>query len=47
MKRAFALGAVAAVLTGCNGGTVDDHALKRDARGVAASPIGAALDEIQ
>lgn len=36
MKRAFALGAVAAVLTGCNGGTVDDHALKRDAEKVAS-----------
>jgi hypothetical protein len=36
VKRGFALGAVAAALAGCNGGTVDQHALKRDAEKVAS-----------
>jgi len=36
VKRALALFAAAAALTGCNGGTVDDHALKRDAEKVAS-----------
>jgi hypothetical protein len=36
VKRGFALGAVVAALAGCNGGTVDQHALKRDAEKVAS-----------
>ena len=36
MKRAAALVALAIALTGCNGGTVDRHALKRDAEKVAS-----------
>jgi hypothetical protein len=36
VKGAFALCAVAAALAGCNGGTVDHHALKRDAEKVAS-----------
>ncbi len=36
MKRATALVALAIALTGCNGGTVDKHALKRDAEKVAS-----------
>ena len=36
MKRATALVALAIALTGCNGGTVDRHALKRDAEKVAS-----------
>jgi hypothetical protein len=36
VRRAVAVAALAAVLTGCNGGTVDDHALKRDAEKVAS-----------
>ena len=36
MKRAAALVALAIALTGCNGGTVDKHALKRDAEKVAS-----------
>lgn len=36
MKRATALVALAIALTGCNGGTVDEHALKRDAEKVAS-----------
>ena len=36
MRRAAAVAALAAVLAGCNGGTVDDHALTRDAEKVAS-----------
>jgi hypothetical protein len=36
VKRATALVALAIALTGCNGGTVDRHALKRDAEKVAS-----------
>jgi hypothetical protein len=36
VKRATALVALAIALTGCNGGTVDKHALKRDAEKVAS-----------
>lgn len=36
MRRATALVALAIALTGCNGGTVDRHALKRDAEKVAS-----------
>jgi hypothetical protein len=36
VKRAAALVALAIALTGCNGGTVDRHALKRDAEKVAS-----------
>ena len=36
MKRGLALCAVVAALAGCNGGTVDQHALKRDAEKVAS-----------
>jgi hypothetical protein len=36
VKRATALIALAIALTGCNGGTVDKHALKRDAEKVAS-----------
>jgi hypothetical protein len=36
VKRATALLALAIALTGCNGGTVDRHALKRDAEKVAS-----------
>jgi hypothetical protein len=36
VKRGFALCAVVAALAGCNGGTVDHHALKRDAEKVAS-----------
>src|SRR5213079_270474 len=36
VRRAAAVAALAAVLAGCNGGTVDDHALKRDAEKVAS-----------
>ena len=36
MRRAFALCLSAAALTGCNGGTVDRHALKRDAEKVGS-----------
>jgi hypothetical protein len=36
VRRATALVALAIVLTGCNGGTVDRHALKRDAEKVAS-----------
>jgi hypothetical protein len=31
LKRACAVGLLVLALTGCNGGTVDQHALKRDA----------------
>jgi hypothetical protein len=36
MKCATALVALAIALTGCNGGTVDKHALKRDAEKLAS-----------
>jgi hypothetical protein len=36
LRRASALALLALALTGCNGGTVDDHALKRDAEKVAS-----------
>jgi hypothetical protein len=36
VKRAIALVALAITLTACNGGTVDRHALKRDAEKVAS-----------
>ena len=36
MKRALALCLAAAALAGCNGGTVDKHALKRDAEKVGS-----------
>jgi hypothetical protein len=36
LRRTFALGLLLLTLTGCNGGTVDEHALKRDAEGVAS-----------
>jgi len=36
VRRALALCAAAAALAGCNGGTVDNHALKRDAEKVAS-----------
>jgi hypothetical protein len=36
VRRALALCAAAAALVGCNGGTVDNHALKRDAEKVAS-----------
>lgn len=36
MRRACAAGLLVAALTGCNGGTVDQHALKRDAEKVAS-----------
>ena len=36
MKRALALCLSAAALAGCNGGTVDKHALKRDAEKVGS-----------
>src|SRR5207302_1530464 len=36
VRRAFALCLSAAALTGCNGGTVDRHALKRDAEKVGS-----------
>jgi hypothetical protein len=36
VKRAGALVALAIALSGCNGGTVDRHALKRDAEKVAS-----------
>ena len=36
VRRALALCAAAAALAGCNGGTVDHHALKRDAEKVAS-----------
>jgi hypothetical protein len=35
-KRPAALALVAFALSGCNGGTVDDHALKRDAENVGS-----------
>jgi hypothetical protein len=35
-RRLVALGLLALVLTGCNGGTVDKHALKRDAEKVGS-----------
>jgi hypothetical protein len=36
LRRTLALGLLLLMLTGCNGGTVDEHALKRDAEGVAS-----------
>ena len=36
MKRGAALGLLVFVLAGCNGGTVDKHALKRDSEKVAS-----------
>jgi hypothetical protein len=39
LTRACALGLLVLALTGCNGGTVDDHALKRDAEKVASLAI--------
>jgi hypothetical protein len=36
VKRGLALCAVVAALAGCNGGTVDQHALKRDSEKVAS-----------
>jgi hypothetical protein len=36
LRRAGAVTLLVLALTGCNGGTVDDHALKRDAEKVAS-----------
>ena len=36
MKRAVVVALLVVALTGCNGGTVDSHALKRDAEKVAS-----------
>jgi hypothetical protein len=36
LRRACAVALLVVALTGCNGGTVDDHALKRDAEKVAS-----------
>jgi hypothetical protein len=36
IRRVAALGVLALVLSGCNGGTVDKHALKRDAEKVGS-----------
>jgi hypothetical protein len=36
VRRAAALAVLAVALTGCNGGTVDKHALKRDSEKVAS-----------
>jgi hypothetical protein len=36
MRRSVALGLLVLSLTGCNGGTVDRHALKRDAQKVGS-----------
>jgi hypothetical protein len=36
LTRACVVGLLVVALTGCNGGTVDDHALKRDAEKVAS-----------
>jgi hypothetical protein len=48
MSRLASLAALVLVLTGCNGGTVDRHALKRDAESVAslASEGGLLADDV-
>jgi hypothetical protein len=48
MSRLASLAALVLVLTGCNGGTVDRHALKRDAENVAslASEGGLLADDV-
>jgi hypothetical protein len=48
MSRLASLAVLVFVLTGCNGGTVDKHALQRDAENVAslASEGGLLADEV-